>query len=185
VLQIGLGGTTRNTQYGALVASGSVSLAGSLAVTLNSFAPAVGNSFDILDWAGLSGTFSSLTLPALAAGKAWDTSHLYTTGVLSVVATAGAAGDYNANGVVDAADYVIWRNNQGTTHVLANDTIGGTIGVAQYYQWRAHFGQSAGSGAAVAANTAVPEPSLFALAAVGFLSLTALHHRQLTNPHTA
>ena len=68
-------------------------------------------------------------------------------------------GDYNHNGVVDAADYVLWRTNQGSSNVLTNDPIGGTIGTAQYNQWRAHFGQSAGSGASAVATAAVPEPS--------------------------
>jgi hypothetical protein len=72
-------------------------------------------------------------------------------------------GDYNRNGVVDAADYVVWRANQGTNNVLANDPIGGTIGAAQFSQWRAHFGQTAGSGAGALANAAVPEPATLLL----------------------
>jgi hypothetical protein len=56
-------------------------------------------------------------------------------------------GDYNHNGVVDAADYVVWRNGLGTTYTQAD-----------YDVWRAHFGQPAGSGAVVGANFAVPEP---------------------------
>ena len=55
-------------------------------------------------------------------------------------------------------------------NALANDAIGGTIGVAQLNQWRAHFGQTAGSGAGSLAIAAVPEPatwSLMILAAVG------------------
>jgi hypothetical protein len=75
-------------------------------------------------------------------------------------------GDYNSNGVVDAADYTVWRKNQNTTHVLANDPIGGTIGAAQFNQWRTHFGQSAGSGAAItsaALSSNVPEPATIAL----------------------
>src|SRR4051812_19955412 len=59
-------------------------------------------------------------------------------------------GDFNNNGVVDTADYLVWRANQGTNHVLANDSFGGTIGVAQFNQWRAYFGQTrpgSGSGA--------------------------------------
>lgn len=27
-------------------------------------------------------------------------------------------GDYNADGIVDAADYVVWRNNEGTNNTL-------------------------------------------------------------------
>ena len=171
LLGVLLAGTTRNAQYGALMAGGSMNLAGELIVlTDTGFSPAVGNSFDILDWGTRTGTFSSVELSGLAAGQAWDTSQLYTTGVISVVAAAGVVGDYNGNGIVDAADYVAWRNNQGTAHVLPNDPIGGTIGTAQYNQWRAHFGQTAGSGSGARANTPVPEPATAALlvfAAIG------------------
>ena len=65
-------------------------------------------SFDILDWGGsLSGVFESIQLPTLGGTLVWDTSQLYTTGVLSVVGPANLAGDYNQNGTVDAADYVV------------------------------------------------------------------------------
>jgi hypothetical protein len=75
-------------------------------------------------------------------------------------------GDYNNNGVVDAADYTLWRKNQGTTHTLPNDPTGGTIGPTQYTQWRTHFGQTAGTGAALtssALSSNVPEPGTLAL----------------------
>jgi hypothetical protein len=54
-------------------------------------------------------------------------------------------GDFNGNGAVDAADYVVWRKNDGTQ--------------AGYDVWRSHFGQTAGSGAGATANT-VPEPPI-------------------------
>ncbi len=38
--------------------------------------------------------------------------------------------DYNQNGAAAAADYIVWRKNQGTNKALANDPIGGTIGTA-------------------------------------------------------
>jgi hypothetical protein len=85
-------------------------------------------------------------------------------------------GDYNDNGIVDAADYVVWRTNQGTNNVLANDPRGGTIGTAQYNQWRAHFGQTAGSGAGVGGNAAVPEPASALILLVGMLA-TCSHRR--------
>ena len=83
----------------------------------------------------------------------------------------GLPGDFNTNGVVDAADYVVWRNNVGSTTALPNDSIGGTIGTPQYNEWRTHFGQTAGSGAGVGANAAVPEPAtvvMLILAAAGW-----------------
>lgn len=63
-------------------------------------------------------------------------------------------GDYNGDGEVDAADYVVWRKNDGLQE--------------GYDTWRAHFGQTAGSGAG--SNSAVPEPAsstLLLLAAGG------------------
>src|SRR3954447_9968999 len=88
---------------------------------------------------------------------------------LSII-LAAVAGDYTNDGVVDTADYMLWRKTQGTSNVLANDAIGGRIGAAQYDQWRAHFGQTGGISSGALASAAVPEPrtlSLMFLAAVG------------------
>jgi hypothetical protein len=85
----------------------------------------------------------------------------------------GVTGDFNANGVVDAADYVVWRNNVGSTTALHNDSIGGTIGPAQYNEWRAHFGQTSGSGALANGSAAVPEPAVPALLTAGAICLFA------------
>ena len=84
-----------------------------------------------------------------------------TTPVDVIALPVNLPGDYNADGTVDAADYVVFRKHEGTTMALPNDPIGGTIGPAQYAQWTAHFGQSAGSGGSVstAASLAVPEPA--------------------------
>lgn len=68
-------------------------------------------------------------------------------------------GDFNVNGVVDAADYVLWRNSNGTSNALPNDNgLGTPIGPAHFNLWRAHFGQTAGSGVGSLANAPVPEP---------------------------
>jgi hypothetical protein len=58
--------------------------------------------------------------------------------------TPGLQGDYNNNGVVDAADYVVWRNNNGTQ--------------AEYNTWRANFGTTSPGIGAANAVPAVPEP---------------------------
>ena len=51
-------------------------------------------------------------------------------------------GDYNGNGVVDAADYTLWRDNEGAPGgTLDNDASGADpIGPAQYTQWEGAFG---------------------------------------------
>jgi hypothetical protein len=132
-------------RYDRLLVSGPVSLGGTLAVSLiDGFVPVYGSTFDILDWTTRSGTFASLQLPALAGGLQWNTLLLYTSGVLGV----SIPGDFNLNGKVDAADYVVWRKNNGTQ--------------ADYNLWRSHFGQTAGGAGASAGSPSalVPEPAI-------------------------
>ena len=89
----------------------------------------------------------------------------FSTG-FQVIEVIGIQGDYNANGAIDAADYVVWRKSAGTTNVLPNDTLGGTIGAPQYNLWRARFGQTSSASASGNGNdstdltAAVPEPSV-------------------------
>jgi hypothetical protein len=65
-------------------------------------------------------------------------------------------GDYNRDGTVDAADYVVWRKGLGTTYTQAD-----------YDVWRANFGQTIGSGGALPSAEplpiAVPEPATLTL----------------------
>lgn len=63
----------------------------------------------------------------------------------AVVVVPTLPGDYNQNGVVDAADYVVWRNRDGSQ--------------SAYSTWRANFGATIGSGARGNAITLIPEPT--------------------------
>ncbi len=84
-LTMELGGTARGSQYDAVAASGALDLGGTLQLQfVNGFTPAAGQSFDLLDWGTLSGTFAALNLPAPGPGLAWDTTQLYQSGVLTV-----------------------------------------------------------------------------------------------------
>lgn len=76
-------------------------------------------------------------------------------------------GDYNEDGVVDAADYTVWRNTRGQTGagLVADGNGNGIVDAADLNTWRANFGQSDGNGAGTSI-AAVPEPSTFALAAL-------------------
>jgi hypothetical protein len=54
---------------------------------------------------------------------------------------APAAGDFNGNGVVDAADYTKWRDNLGAAIALPNETsTPGMVTVEDYNDWKAGFG---------------------------------------------
>jgi hypothetical protein len=79
---------------------------------------------------------------------------------LTAVPEPSVPGDFNTDGAVDAADYIVWRENEGTTNSLPNDNgIGGTIGQVHYDLWRARFGESIAGGAGDSATAAVPEPA--------------------------
>lgn len=93
----------------------------------------------------------------------------------------GAAGDFNEDGHVDAADYTIWRDALGSDHILAGhgDENGGSRNVVDnddYTLWKANFGY--GGGGAVT-TTAAPEPGSLGLLAAGALGVTLLRRRRL------
>lgn len=64
----------------------------------------------------------------------------------------GVFGDYNSDGVVNAADYTMWRDN-----------VGGGFLPPDYGVWTTHYGEGA------AAGLSVPEPSGLALIAILFV----------------
>ena len=73
-------------RHDRLVVTGAMALNGDLRVAPTaSFLPAAGDRFDLLDFGSLTGAFTNVELPPLAAGLRWDTSQLYTTGAVSVV----------------------------------------------------------------------------------------------------
>jgi hypothetical protein len=78
----------------------------------------------------------------------------------------GVPGDYNHNGKVDAADYVIWRNGGSPT----------PNSLADYNTWRTNFGNHTGSG--LGAQSSVPEPSVMMLAIGAVLSLASAYRRR-------
>jgi hypothetical protein len=116
--------------------------------------------------------------PAIFGGANGDLQFTYgiadgplMTGVVTYVTSPGVTGDYNSDGVVDAADYTVWRDHLGQTFALPNrDPLNsGPISAADYTSWKSHFGMS-GSGAA-SASTGVPEPASLLLLLIGSTAL--------------
>jgi hypothetical protein len=69
-------------------------------------------------------------------------------------------GDYNQDGKVDAADYIVYRKSQGL--------------LGSYATWRQHFGESnVGGGSA-----AVPEPAGFGPFALWLVAAAAIRFRR-------
>ena len=80
------------------------------------------------------------------------------------------AGDYNGDGAVDVADYIVWRKASGTSNVWADGDGNGTVGPEDYALWRVNFGAGIQGAASGALAAQVPEPTsallLWALSAL-------------------
>ncbi len=141
------------SSFDQLLVTGEAELAGSLRVALlDDFIPAAGSLFEVLQAdGGVFNEFATTMLPALSSELEWNV--IYSNFAVLLEVRSALQGDYNQDGVVDAADYVVWRKNDGMP--------------SGYDTWRANFGRTAGSGSASthlaagrspAANLAVPEP---------------------------
>ncbi|HEX2477340.1 MAG TPA: hypothetical protein VHK01_21470, partial [Lacipirellulaceae bacterium] len=71
------------------------------------------------------------------------------------------AGDFNGDGNVDAADYVLWRKGAAVPNTPQNYTL-----------WRTNFDMSGGAGS-IAAIAAIPEPACIGLMICAFLCTIA------------
>ena len=151
MLAIDLGGHSAGVDYDTVNVLGKVVLEGNLSVSLadiggSLFAPSLGDAFNILTATqGITGQFSNVTLPQLPWNLDWHIDYLANAANLTV----WSSGDFNHDGSVDGADYVVWRKNGGSE--------------ADFNIWRARFGLTAdsSSGASNASSTSasVPEPT--------------------------
>jgi T5SS/PEP-CTERM-associated repeat protein len=169
-----------------LVVVGNVLLNGAVEVELlDGFMPTLGNTFTIMQtelldftFGEISGQFNTIVAPVVD-GLTFDVIYNPTSVVLEVVEATGLPGDYNQDGLVNAADYVVWRNHEGTAFDLPNrdPEAMGNIDQADYQFWVDNFGSGSGSGSSnphsafpgtlcVPPSTAVPEPAGSVLVAV-------------------
>jgi T5SS/PEP-CTERM-associated repeat protein len=157
-LAVHLSDPDEDPDYGSVEVSGGAALDGTLQVQLaGGFVPSLGDSFQILTaTGGRTGTFASEVLPSLPSGLDWDLQYTANSVVLSVVSVV-LPGDFNGNGIVDAADYVVWRKTDGSQ--------GG------YDLWRTNFGRTIGAASGATSGSprlgeptaAVPEPATWTI----------------------
>ena len=166
ILEIQLRGTNPVAEHDRLSVGRFAFLGGTLEIDLvGSFTPSIGQMFSIIAAGeGIVGEFDHLVLPS---GFQWNIAYGPNDVVLSVVGV-GLTGDYNGDGSVDAADYVVWRKSMGATGAgLPADGNGDqVVDHDDYTMWRSNFGKtSAASSATFAAG--VPEPGSAMLLLVG------------------
>jgi T5SS/PEP-CTERM-associated repeat protein len=147
---------------------GTASLSGELQLALiNGFAPEAGQTFSIMQAVNLMGAFSNVangqrlaTYDDLGSfqvhygiGSTFNPNQIVLGNFLPNL----LPGDFNDDGSVDAADYVMWRKLD--------------LGSAAYNTWREYFGRTAPIGSGGVAEATVPEPAAIVLILVGMLGL--------------
>lgn len=188
-LRVGVGGPTPNTSYDVVNVGGAASLDGLFSIEqLAGFVPQPQQTFTVLNATSIAGAFDNV-----ANGQRLAVTGGTTTGTFVVNYGAGSAfnsnrivlsafqitGDYNLDGIVNAADYTVWRDTLGsTTDLRANgDNTGasaGVVDIADFNAWKANFGKKAtglGAGAMAFEAVAAPEPgaAILWLLAAGIL----------------
>lgn len=112
----------------------------------------------------LSLSFGGEAYPALALGSVIFE---------NVEPPVGLGGDFNGDGIVNLADYTVWRNNLGAPESVLPEGSGngsGTVDTGDYDLWKLNFGTSSGAAALSAVNAAsVPEPTTWILTGLGGL----------------
>ena len=78
-------------------------------------------------------------------------------------------GDYDASGIVDAADYDRWKAAFGSNDLAADGNLDGVVDAADYTVWRNHVGIPLGSGGV--AGPIVPEPAAWNLAGAAMVTV--------------
>jgi hypothetical protein len=112
----------------------------------------------------LSGRLANGSLFSIRLESGEYGSYYFSSAALLTV-TSVMYGDYNGDGNVDMADYVVWRKGLGTMYTQSD-----------YALWRAHVGESSSRGVA-SANAEIPEPATIALLIVASFRRLRLRRR--------
>ena len=158
-LQIEVTGPTPS-EVDHLNVAGIATLDGALTLSLpdlgsGSYVPQAGDSYSVITAGSISGSFSTISVPTLANGLRWgleSSSGSLTFRVLM-------PGDFNGDNQIDAIDFTIWRNSQGTTgsFLMADGNGNGIVDLADYTQWNNAYSSL------LAPSISIPEPSCMAL----------------------
>jgi hypothetical protein len=94
---------------------------------------------------------------------------VYLDDVVYTSSLAPEPGDYNRNGIIDAADYITWRDSVGSTVTTGSGPDGnfnGVIDQGDYVVWKRNFGRTVASTLSSSSSAHVPEPATWMLVSV-------------------
>lgn len=81
-------------------------------------------------------------------------------------------GDFNGDGLVNSADFTVWRDNLGAadeTALMGNgDGLNG-VDIGDYNQWKANFSSAGAASLSAGSDAAVPEPGAAVLLLAGLI----------------
>ncbi len=147
-----------NLDLDSLIGTGDIDVLSAGATLFSNLAAGGTSAFQaLLNPTRLGSLFASYTLNLSGENLPGAQNQTLTLQLMASVIPAGIAGDYNENGSIDAADYTLWREANGTSAVLPNDSTPGSVTQADYDVWVNNFGAGA------AAASAVPEPAALGL----------------------
>ncbi|MBL9165702.1 MAG: hypothetical protein JNL18_23465 [Planctomycetaceae bacterium] len=150
-LEFRLGSLSNFDNFGV---TGAASLNGDIVVTLlGGFTPSLGDQFQVLTASSITGAMTfDFSAASLASGLGWGVA-LSPTSLSLVVIPSGIQGDFNASGLVDGADFLLWQRG-GSPNPLSSGDLA---------LWKSNFGASL---SATSTTSAIPEPRSLLLAAM-------------------
>lgn len=104
----------------------------------------------------------SLDLPLYVSARTTESGFGEPPALIVEYVISGLAGDFNEDGMVDTADYTVWRDGLGDTYTSAD-----------YQTWRNNFGATADS----SSSSSVPEPATVLLLIIAQMRLVT-HRRR-------
>lgn len=163
---IEIGGPVPGDEFDRVAVDGTAFLRPNVGVQvslIDGFLPTLGETFEVLSAGARDGEFAFVQSP-LFDNKVFSVFHDAAGATLAVVPF--LTGDYNADGVVDAADYTVWRDSEGQNGVglAADGNRDRVVNQADYDLWAANFGYDGSS-----TSESIPEPTTISLLVVAGL----------------
>jgi hypothetical protein len=162
---IDLGGLTEILEFDQIQINtfGTANLAGTLEVSLiDNFFPQDGDIFKILTAGAVVGAFDTVTGVNMSAGLDFEV--IVESQSVLLLFEVLLPGDFDIDGDVDGADFLIWQLNDGSQSDLDD--------------WQTNFGSVTNS--AAAASTGVPEPATGLMLMLGMAAMIIGHRTAMS-----